>query len=451
MTFLLPGSAPARSAVVNTAKGTVKTVAAATTKTVDTLSGLPTIFKGSEGSLGRIRSNEVGAVGDLDNLPPAALGTYTDDFSVAAVPDAVTPSSINVQLDQPATATRQVGPVVIEELPTQPLPENMRNVGEVPVIPALSRDEAQLLLSQSNDEFTYFARGDINRRDTFLSSLAEERGVEASRKSYLDAESNGLLDDLFDRHGNLGSQGLPTIGVSRDVQVAEYFARGPQQTQAGHVTVFKMKTDDFNKLAERNFENRRDVFDINPNIGKPEQEYLFNTQIDSKYVVGQYQVATNKAVDGVVTSNSISQKISEAGYLSRIERLESIYGSQGVHSIEKHGAQTTGMKQYRRVQHKDYPNPTTGAPGNKTKTASKFLTHKDHYEILRSAILQRKMSPEVNDFEVVLNRNIGVNIKNLGTHKDRGPYSAEYTNTAIVRFDPNTGKMFTAFPIPRKN
>ncbi|MDF3055777.1 MAG: Rhs-family protein [Gammaproteobacteria bacterium] len=102
MTFLLPGSAPARNAFVSAGKGTVKTLTTATTKTVDTLSGLPTIFKGSEGSLGRIRSNEVGAIGDLDNLPPATLGTYTDDFSVAAVPDAVGPNSVNVQLDVPA-------------------------------------------------------------------------------------------------------------------------------------------------------------------------------------------------------------------------------------------------------------------------------------------------------------------------------------------------------------
>ncbi|WP_269777254.1 RHS repeat domain-containing protein [Motilimonas pumila] len=148
--------------------------------------------------------------------------------------------------------------------------------------------------------------------------------------------------------------------------------------------------------------------------------------------------------------DSAGQKISEAGYLQRIERLESIYGSPNVHSLEKHGAETTGMKQYRRVQQEHYPNPTTGAPGNKTKTASKFLTNKDHYEAIRSAILQRKANPEINDFDIVMDRNIGVNIKNLGSHKNRGPYSADYTNTAWVRFDPNTGKMFTAFPIPEK-
>lgn len=159
-----------------------------------------------------------------------------------------------------------------------------------------------------------------------------------------------------------------------------------------------------------------------------------------------------KRGDGKLGKNPdrTGQKISEAGYLERIERLESIYGSPNVHSLEKHGAQTTGMKQYRRVQHKDYPNPTTGVPGNKTKTASKFLTNKDHYESLRSAILQRKANPEINDFDIIKDRNIGVNIKNLGSHKNRGPYSAQYTNTARVRFDPNTGKMFTAFPIPEK-
>lgn len=117
----------------------------------------------------------------------------------------------------------------------------------------ISHANAQTLLGQSNNDFTYFARGDIKQRDTLLSSLAEKRGIEASQKSYLDAQSNGLLDDLFDTCGNRGSQGLPTIGVSRDIDVAEYFARGPKQTQAGLVTIFKMKTDDFNKLAERNY------------------------------------------------------------------------------------------------------------------------------------------------------------------------------------------------------
>jgi hypothetical protein len=101
--------------------------------------------------------------------------------------------------------------------------------------------------------------------------------------------------------------------------------------------------------------------------------------------------------------------------------LVPFFWAENVHSREKHGAQTTGIKQYRRVQREDYPNPTTGEPGNKTKVASKFLTNKDHYEVLRSAILQRKASPELYDFNVSMDRNIGVSIKNLGSYKDRGP------------------------------
>lgn len=128
------------------------------------------------------------------------------------------------------------------------------------------------------------------RRASFVSSIAEEQGISASRFNYLNRESNGLLDDLFDYHGNVGSQGLPTIGVSTDRAVAEYFARGPRGNQAGFVTEFKMQRHEFESLAKRNYENRRDVFDINPNIGKQEQEWLFNSFIPDSAVVKQWQV-----------------------------------------------------------------------------------------------------------------------------------------------------------------
>ena len=135
-----------------------------------------------------------------------------------------------------------------------------------------------------------FYRGDITQRSTFTSSLAQERGVDVSNTSYLDAQSNGLLDELFDKHGNVGSQGLPTIGVSKDPAVAEYFARGSSRDQNGFVTEFRMERREFESMTQRNFENRRDVFDINPNIGKQEQEFLFNTEINSKYILQQWQV-----------------------------------------------------------------------------------------------------------------------------------------------------------------
>jgi RHS repeat-associated protein len=151
---------------------------------------------------------------------------------------------------------------------------------------------------------------------------------------------------------------------------------------------------------------------------------------------------------GAKVSNNSNQKISEVGYKKRVERLESIYGSKNVHSLEKHGAQTSGLAQYRRVKNANYPNPTTGSSGRRTKNASKFLTNKDHYETLRSAILQHKKDPTRTNVSVKFDRNIGVNIKNLGTHDNKGPYSANYVDNAVVNFDLNSGKFFTAYPTP---
>lgn len=157
-----------------------------------------------------------------------------------------------------------------------------------------------------------------------------------------------------------------------------------------------------------------------------------------------------RAQDATNRLNGLSKvnKISESGYRARIESLEKHYGTINVHSLEKHGAPTTGLAQYRRVKNTDYPNPTTGAPGNPTKNASKFLTNKDHYETLRRAILQHKKDPTQTRIPVHFDRSIGVNIKNLGTHTNRGPYSAQYVDNAVVNFDPQMGKFFTAYPTP---
>ena len=135
-------------------------------------------------------------------------------------------------------------------------------------------------------KWEYFYRGDSTQRSSFLSSMTQERGAQASTE-FLSSRSSGQLTDIFDAHGNVGSQGLPTIGVSKDPAVAEYFARGPYQNQNGFVTTFRIESREAEGLAFRNFENRRDVFDINPNIGRPEQEYLFRNQIDPKYIYQQ--------------------------------------------------------------------------------------------------------------------------------------------------------------------
>ncbi|MEO0333934.1 MAG: hypothetical protein AAF223_20050, partial [Bacteroidota bacterium] len=115
---------------------------------------------------------------------------------------------------------------------------------------------------------------------------------------------------------------------------------------------------------------------------KPPEDAIIDTSsrrstMGDTEVVSEGSAATTQG-GNVVPNNqpAAGQKISEAGYQQRIERLESLYGTNNVHSLEKHGAQTKGLKQYRRVQQPRYPNPTTGAPGNATKTASKFLTMK---------------------------------------------------------------------------
>ncbi|MFV8603981.1 LysM peptidoglycan-binding domain-containing protein [Ralstonia pseudosolanacearum] len=135
-----------------------------------------------------------------------------------------------------------------------------------------------------------FYRGDATARTDFLSSMALERGAQASKLNYLEQANNGLLDELFNSHGNVGSQGLPTIGVSTDPVVAEFFARGPKGDQLGYVTEFRMQQHQFEASAQRNFENRHDVFDVNPSIGRQEQEYLFNTEIPKEAIYKQWRV-----------------------------------------------------------------------------------------------------------------------------------------------------------------
>ncbi|MFC3022553.1 hypothetical protein ACFODT_01715 [Vibrio zhugei] len=75
-----------------------------------------------------------------------------------------------------------------------------------------------------------------------------------------------------------------------------------------------------------------------------------------------------------------------------------------------------------------------------------FLTHKDHYQTLRRAILEKKKNKSRNEIPVQFDRQIGLSIKNQGTHANRGPFTESQTNKAVVRFDPNSGKFFTAYP-----
>ena len=63
-------------------------------------------------------------------------------------------------------------------------------------------------------KWEYFYRGDSTQRSSFLSSMSQERGAQASTE-FLNSRSSSQLTDIFDTHGNVGSQGLPTIGVNR--------------------------------------------------------------------------------------------------------------------------------------------------------------------------------------------------------------------------------------------
>lgn len=481
MTFLLPGSAPARSAVVNTAKGTVKTVAAATTKTVDTLSGLPTIFKGSEGSLGRIRSNEVGAVGDLDNLPPAALGTYTDDFSVAAVPDAVTPSSINVQLDQPATATRQVGPVVIEEFPTQPLPENMRNAGSVSVkVDAPVTRNLDNTLEGVGDvydpnfvgpvQWEYFYRGHSAPGKEFNSAYAEYKGVDEAFR-YVDELENTSRIDAYRAHA-VSSQTSPYVSVTSQKPVAEHFARGVNQDQAGYVTKFRFDARDPNK-PQFNYENKYNTEEYNPALGRTEAEYLAKVRIDPKHVVEQYRVATNNVE--MTRSEMLHQKY---GHLSSVERrelisrkaeanaekwvrnfenqLDSSYPNLHPHFVEKHGPDIP-LSPNLRQRSIDGSHPRTGYRNARSRPqeSSQFNNWLTQRNILNEAITRETRGlPKYNAIDSQGNpavkgsypggagRGYTPNRSNLPS-----PSYNSVLDNWIIRFDPTTGQPFTGYPM----
>jgi hypothetical protein len=137
-------------------------------------------------------------------------------------------------------------------------------------------------------QWKYFYRGDATARTDFLSSMAQDRGVEATT-DFLNNRATEPLSEIYAQHG-VGSQGLPTIGVSDNPAVAEYFARGPYQNQDGFVTTFRLSPQDAEKFAIPNFENDYSFFENNPDIGLPEREYLFHVQIDPKYAIKQVQV-----------------------------------------------------------------------------------------------------------------------------------------------------------------
>ncbi|MFK7767717.1 MAG: RHS repeat-associated core domain-containing protein [Mariniblastus sp.] len=141
-------------------------------------------------------------------------------------------------------------------------------------------------------------------------------------------------------------------------------------------------------------------------------------------------------------------ELSEANYGRLVRKLEAEHGTPNVHSVEKHGAQTTLGAQRRRVQDAGYPNPTTGANGNATKTASKFRSNKDHYDTLRRALDLQEAEGFQPQRRIEFERPIGDVVRNEGTHSNRGPFSTTESSTGLVRFDPTSQKFYTAYPEP---
>jgi hypothetical protein len=74
-----------------------------------------------------------------------------------------------------------------------------------------------------------------------------------------------LLSEVRSSHG-LSSGDSPYIRLSQDREVAEYFARGPKQDQAGFVSEFRIEQREFESIATRNYENPQAWFEPNPFI-----------------------------------------------------------------------------------------------------------------------------------------------------------------------------------------
>lgn len=142
-------------------------------------------------------------------------------------------------------------------------------------------------------QWEYFYRGDSALRSEFLSSMAQTNGLQAT-ESFLSTRSTGALGDILGEHG-VSSSTSPFVSTSRNPQVAEYFARGPMQTQDGVMTTFRVEAREAAALEAqdrlvRNVENPMAFGEPNPAIGLPEAEFLFGPAINPRYIYQQVPV-----------------------------------------------------------------------------------------------------------------------------------------------------------------
>ncbi|MCH7344474.1 hypothetical protein LZ017_13910 [Pelomonas sp. CA6] len=142
-------------------------------------------------------------------------------------------------------------------------------------------------------QWEYFYRGDSALRTEFLSSMAQSNGVHAA-ESFLSTRSTGAFGDILAEHG-VSSSTSPFVSTSRNPRVAEYFARGPSQTQDGVLTTFRVEAREAAALMDQgrlvqNTENPMSFFEPNPAIGLPEAEFLFGPAINPRYIYQQVPV-----------------------------------------------------------------------------------------------------------------------------------------------------------------
>jgi hypothetical protein len=133
-----------------------------------------------------------------------------------------------------------------------------------------------------------FFSGDAVQRREFLSSMAETLSVDETQ-SYL----GSLADDMWAlraKNHSYYNDGSPFISVSKNRTVAEYFARGEGQDQAGWVTEFRVPSGKQAKDFKYNLHSEFNAPGVNVKLRLPEQEYLAPGHIDRRYIYNQCQV-----------------------------------------------------------------------------------------------------------------------------------------------------------------
>ncbi|QGJ68591.1 Hypothetical protein PBC10988_2520 [Planctomycetales bacterium 10988] len=197
-------------------------------------------------------------------------------------------------------------------------------------------------------------------------------------------------------------------------------------------------------------------------LPRPPTDKVYNLEVHGEHV---YQVAelgilvhntcnewTNflKANKGNFSGNNWLQQAQEAYWTQKIVDFEAKYGAKGVHSLAKHGAQTTLAQQGRRVFTGVTPNGVHGAP---TKNATRFLSAKEHYILMNKAYNQQlidlkngtlNLNKDGSSYQIVSlgGKVIGNGWMRLGSKKYPTGAQLIYGTSARFRFDKKVPKKF---------